>query len=1033
MGGDSDNQGFSLSPQQQHIWLLQQVDGPKAYRSACSVQIDGPLDASRLRKCLLEIAQRYEILRTIVSESNTSSQPVQIIDDEAAIDFAELELSDPSRAVLNLSAPSIILDGRSLKLLVREIAECYEGLSRSPSSSEVAQFADLAEWQNELLHVEEAHTGNEYWQSQIKQNAADLRLPLEQQQGSRGFKPNFVATTLGELGPKLNDIAARYETTLPLLLFACWQVYCWRITEKPDDNVIGVLCDGRTHEELSDVLGPFEKYLPIASRLLTDQPFAALVRQLEQTMKEAVAWQEVFSPELAQMKQNEQPFYIPLCFSFQTAPEDFAVGPLTFSTLREYCCSDRFKLKLSCRSASSIEFHYDANHFNRNNVELFSQQFQTLLQSVAENPEKAIGELRILPDDQLNHLVYELNHTAADYGPYENFCQLWSDAAGKFAGETAVIYQDQQLTYGELEQNSDRLARALRSLGVKNETIVPIYVERSIEMVTAALAVLKAGAAFAPLDPAWPLERVQFILDDLHSPVLLTQQKLSERLSARSERIVELDVAPEVVAEDAVRATETLDRNNLAYVIYTSGSTGKPKGVMVTHGGFVNYLLWANSYYQPRAGSQSIVHSPFSSDLAITSVFLPLLSGGTLRLIPENQALDGLVNVVSEENDFSLLKLTPSHLKFLSQQPTDRGAKSRVHSLIVGGEALYAESLTYWKRQHPATRVVNEYGPTETVVGSCAYEVSANWPDAGPVPIGRPIGNTESYVLDEFQEPVPLGVVGELYLGGSGVARGYLQRPDLTAERFIPDRFSGRTGARLYRTGDLVRYREDGELTFAGRADQQVKVRGYRVELGEIETVLSEHASVGQVAVVLREDKPGEPRLASYVTAAKSGVEPDTDDLRQYLKQRVPEYMVPASIMVLAQLPLSPNGKLDRRQLPTPEPPRRVQQYVAPRTELEEELVKIWQEVLSLNRVGVEDNFFDLGGHSLVATQMVSRVRARCKVELSLQSIFQHPTIASLAIHVMQSQFERLKPDEAMRLLEEIDTTKVSENVTVQY
>src|ERR1043165_7932107 len=299
--------------------------------------------------------------------------------------------------------------------------------------------------------------------------------------------------------------------------------------------------------------------------------------------------------------------------------------------------------------------------------------------------------------------------------------------------------------------------------------------------------------------------------------------------------------------------------------------------------------------------------------------------------------------------------------------------------------------------------------------------------------MGRPIGNTESYVLDEFQEPVALGVIGELYVGGRGVARGYLHRSDLTAERFIPDRFSGRTGARLYRTGDLARYREDGELTFAGRADQQVKVRGYRVELGEIETVLSEHANVGQAAVTLREDKPGEPRLAAYVTAAKSGAEPDSEELRNYLKQRVPEYMVPASIMVLGQLPLSPNGKLDRRQLPAPEPARRVQQYVAPRTELEEELVKIWQEVLSLNRVGVEDNFFDLGGHSLVATQMVSRVRARCKVELSLQSIFQHPTIASLAIHVMQSQLERLKPDEAMRLLEEIETAKVSENVTVQY
>ena len=1031
MGGDSDNQGFSLSPQQQHIWLLQQLDGPTAYRSACSVQIDGPLDASRLRQCLVEMAQRYEILRTRVRESLASFQPVQIIDDEAAIDFAELELSAPSRSVLNLSAPSIILDRHSLRLLVRGIAECYDG-SGSPSSSEVPQFADLAEWQNELLQVEEAQTGNEYWQSQIKQNLADLRLPLEQQQGSGGFKPEFIAITLGDLGPKLNDIATQYETTLPLLLLGGWQVFCWRITEKPDDNVIGVLSDGRTHEELSDVLGPFEKYLPVASRLSPGQPFAEFVRQLMKTMEEAVAWQEVFSPELVQAKHNEQPFYLPLCFSFETAPADFTVGPLTFSILREYCCSDRFKLKLSCRSDSSIEFHYDANHFNRNNVELISQQFQQLLQSVVENPRKSIGELRVLPDSQLKHLVYDLNDTAADYGSCENFCQLWSQAASKFAGEIAVLYKDQQLTYQSLEQNSDRLARVLRSLGVRHETVVPVYVERSLEMVTAALAVLKAGAAFAPLDPAWPLERVQFILDDLRSPVLLTQQKLSSRLSGRAERIVELDADLDVRSEDSF-ATETLDRTNLAYVIHTSGSTGKPKGVMVTHGGLVNYLLWANSYYQPRAGSQSIVHSPFSSDLTITSVFLPLLSGGTLRLIPEEEALDGLVNVLSEENDFSLLKLTPSHLQYLGQQLSDRDAKGRVQSLIVGGEALYAESLTYWKQQRSATRVINEYGPTETVVGSCVYEVSANWPDAGPVPIGRPIGNTESYVLDEFQEPVGLGVTGELYVGGRGVARGYLQRPELTAERFIPDRFSGRAGARLYRTGDLVRYREDGELTFVGRADQQVKVRGYRVELGEIETVLSEHASVGQAVVVLREDKPGEPRLAGYVTAAKSGAEPDGEELRQYLKQRVPEYMVPASIMMLGQLPLSPNGKLDRRQLPTPEPARRVQQYVAPRNELEEELAKIWQEVLSLPRVGVEDNFFDLGGHSLVATQMVSRVRARCKVELSLQSIFQHPTIASLAIHIMQSQLERLKPDEAMRLLEEIDAAKVSENVTVQY
>jgi amino acid adenylation domain-containing protein len=591
--------------------------------------------------------------------------------------------------------------------------------------------------------------------------------------------------------------------------------------------------------------------------------------------------------------------------------------------------------------------------------------------------------------------LLQWNDTYADF-PQVCTHELFELQVDRDPDAVAVVFGKCQLSYRELNEQANRVAHYLRRLGVRPNVLVGVCLERSPEMVVALLAVWKAGGAYVPLDPAYPKERLSFMIEDAQPLVLLTEQKCLPLLSAWGDKVVCLDTdRPMLGQETGDNPAPIADPSHLAYVMYTSGSTGKPKGAMIAHRGLVNYLWWAIRTYAVAPGYSAPVHTSISFDLTVTSLYTTLLGGGTVELLPEDVGAQNLVAALLRAGNRGLVKITPAHLELLGTQIGPDQAAGMVRAFVIGGENLLAETLRLWRDHARSTRLFNEYGPTETVVGCCVHEVQASDPSSGSVCIGRPIANTQLYVLDESMRPVAHGVIGELFIGGTGVGLGYLNRAELTAERFLADRFSGVSGARLYKSGDLARYRSDGTLEYLGRADDQVKIRGYRIELGEIEATLAAEPTVQACAVLAREDEPGNKQLVGYIVS-RNGDEADTDDLRAFLKERLPDYMVPAQFVCLDSLPLTPNGKVDRKALPAPSNAS-AGEGGPPQTETETAVAAIWSELLGKDGIGIQDDFFDLGGQSMTAVGLVARLRAAFDVNIELATLFERPTIAGLS------------------------------------
>jgi amino acid adenylation domain-containing protein len=611
---------------------------------------------------------------------------------------------------------------------------------------------------------------------------------------------------------------------------------------------------------------------------------------------------------------------------------------------------------------------------------------------------EALAQSRAAPvKHDWQHLPDQWNDTRADF-PQVCAHQLFERQVADTPDAVAVIFGDRQVSYRELNERANRVAHHLRKRGVGPDVLVGVCLNRSPELVVALMAVWKAGGAYVPLDPAYPPERLSFMVGDAQTLTLLTEEKCRPLFSSSDSTVICLDADWQHLAEEAGdNLPPVASPSDLAYVIYTSGSTGQPKGAMIVHRGLVNYLWWAIAAYQVEPGRSAPVHTSISFDLTVTSLFSPLLAGGTVELLPEDVGAQNLLAALRRQGERSLVKITPAHLELLSQQIGTDQAPGMCRTFVIGGENLLAENLRLWREHAPATRLVNEYGPTETVVGCCVHEVLPTDPPSGSVPIGRPIANTQLYILGENLEPVPPGEMGELYIGGAGVARGYLNRPELTAERFLPDPFGGVSGARLYKSGDLARCRPDGVLEYLGRADDQVKIRGYRIELGEIEATLASHPQVRSCAVLAREDEPGDKQLVAYVVS-RDGEAPGPDTMRVFLKEKLPDYMVPARLVHLDSLPLTPNGKIDRKALPAPS--RDVSgggEGAAPRTETEKRVAAIWGELLKLDGIGIHDDFFDLGGDSMAAVALVAHLHETFDLELDLASLFDRPTIAGLS------------------------------------
>ncbi|MFL6333023.1 MAG: non-ribosomal peptide synthetase, partial [Pyrinomonadaceae bacterium] len=763
-----------------------------------------------------------------------------------------------------------------------------------------------------------------------------------------------------------------------------------------EDVTVGTPVAGRTRVELEPLIGFFVNTLVLRTDVSGDPSFRELVGRVREVTLGAYAHQEVPFERLVEELRPERDLsrnpLFQVMFVLQNTKSDLQLDPQ--HTAPQFSVgTSKFDLTLSAIETAGgllTVFEYNTALFDDSTVVSIAQNLRTLLENAAADPARRISQLLLLDGEERRWLISGCNQTEDSADPTSLIHQLCEAQAARQPERNALEFGRERLTYGELNVRANRLARTLRRLGVGPESLVGVYAERSAEMVVGLLGVLKSGAAYLPLDPAYPKQRLLFTLEDTGASVVLTQERLADNLPVGGVKVLRLDADwPSVAVESGEDLEPSADPDSLAYVIYTSGSTGLPKGVMVPHSGVCNVAAAQSRLFRLGPESRVLQFASLSFDASVFEIVMALGAGATLCLTPQESALPGtpLAQVLRDQK-INVLTIPPSALAVLPAMPLPD-----LHTLIVAGEACPAELVKRWSH---GRRFFNAYGPTEASIWATTAECSDT--QKAP-PIGLPIRNTKVYVLDENLEPVPAGVPGEIYISGAGVTRGYLNRPGLTAERFLPDPFAGRPGARMYRTGDRARRRPGDELEFLGRADRQVKVRGYRIEPGEVEAALLLHPAVREAAVVAKRKPSGEGYLtACYVLHA--GAVAEGAELRDFLRQRLPDYMVPATPVPLDALPLTVSGKLDRRALSslTAEPARATDDAcVAPRTRTEETLESIWREVLEVEQVGIHDHFFDLGGHSLLVTRLTSRISDAFGIDLALRAVFEHPTIAALA------------------------------------
>jgi amino acid adenylation domain-containing protein len=778
---------------------------------------------------------------------------------------------------------------------------------------------------------------------------------------------------------------------------------------------IGCDADGRIHDELKDALGLFAKCLPVHLTTDYELPFRALARQTKSCVSTAFSWQDSFSWSQLRLPVD-QPHYgrLAVTFDFAKFPTARIHRGVKFSVIREKGCTELSSLRLSARQRGeslALEFHYDGGRLEREVVERFSDHFLTLLAAAVDNPETIVGRLPLLSGPARERLLVEWNRTEAEYPHGRCVHELFEEQAVRTPDRIAVRCADRQLSYRELNEQANGLAHYLRSLGIRANDLVGLHLERGVEAIVALLAILKAGGAYVPLNLDNPKARLSQQLNG--AAALITEETTLDGLPEFKGRIVcfERD-KPEWANAPSTNPSPAANPENLAYVIYTSGSTGTPKGVAVRHRNLVNYTWFVRRLLNLSRYPEGLhfgTVSTLSADLGNTCIYPSLLSGGCLHVIPFEVSMDSKRFLdYADRHSIDVLKIVPSHLATLLDVENSKELLPRRY-LITGGESLSLELVEKIEALQPDCEVINHYGPTETTVGSLTFRLAeggGNQSGTSGIPIGRPIANTRIYILDARREPVPVGVAGELFVAGAGVAAGYINQPESTAERFCPEVFRNDPDAKMYRTGDLARYRPDGNVEFLGRADDQVKIRGFRIELGEVERALARHNAVNQAAVITHADERGDRRLIAYV-AARRDQALTADMLRDWLREQLPDYMIPSAILMLPQLPLTSNGKVDRRNLPNPKQATAgVRNSAAPRNATETVIERIWAEVLRVDRVGVEDNFFAIGGHSLLATQVMSRICRALNVMVPLRRLFESPTIAALAEIVGQTQRE---------------------------
>lgn len=1036
-------QRLPLSYAQQRLWFLDQFEGGSPeYNMPVALRLRGALEVAALHQTINLIVARHESLRTHFAELD--GEPMQVIATQLIIDLPLEDLSrldqtaqqarvmaclasaasqpfdlgcgpvlrlrllklSPDHHILLRTMHHIVSDGWSEEVFSRELAVLYQALRDgrpNPLPPLTVQYADFAIWQRQLL---EAEVGSDlsYWTQQLAGIPERLELPTDRPRpAQQTFAAEVCQTRLtAAQAAGLKQLGRSHQATLYMTLLAIFAVLLERYSGQ-DDIVVGSPVANRQEAQLEDLIGFFVNMLCLRVRVKPQLSFGDLLKAVRQTALEAYEHQNVpferLVEELApQRSLNSTPVF-QVAFALQNAPPvQERVKGLEIESLIANELRVRYDLEVHAweeRGEIGITWIYNPDLFDRSRIEQMGRHYLRLLAAVVDNPEQRLGSIELLDAPERCQLLEQWNDTALALPP-AMLPELFATQVSRTPDALAVVSDTQHLSYAELNRRANQLAHYLQTLSVSPEAPVAILLARSPELVISMLAVLKAGAAYLPLDPAYPTDRLSFMMENSRASVLICQA-LPDRLPRHTATVVNLDSQVDLIAQQSeANPTGGPKPEDLSHIIYTSGSTGRPKGATIEHAGTVNLLQWAHRMFTNEELSGVLASTSICFDLSVFEIFAPLTCGGTVILA------DDAINLatLSTAERVTLINTVPSALTELLRL---KAVRPSVCTVNLAGEVLKQNLVRKLYAETKVARVLNLYGPTEYTTYTTAQEVGRG--DQQEPAIGRPIANSQVYIVDTEMRPVPIGVVGEICIGGRGLAQSYLDQPELTAERFIPDDLSGSVGRRLFRSGDLGKYLENGEIDYLGRKDQQVKVRGFRVEPGEIEAALAELPEVAQAVVIARQDQFDQPALVCYVVAAPGcGIE--AEGLRQQLAERLPEYMVPTAIVTLSALPLTANGKLDRQALPPPNFTTAV--WRAPGTPQEEILCGLFTSVLHLPRVGLDDNFFALGGHSLLATRLVSLVRATLDVELPIRTLFESPTVAQLSLRLCEATPGRL-------------------------
>ena len=1057
-----ESNSFPLSFSQQRLWFFNQLEPDScAYNIPAAVRLTGLLNISALSHSISEILRRHEALRTTFT--TVDGQPVQTINPAFSctlplIDLQALSQAEREQETLRLARAEaqrpfdlekgpllrvtllrleeqahvilftmhhIVSDGWSTGILIRELTTLYTAYDSGQSCNlpELPiQYVDFAVWQRQWLQGEVLNKQLNYWKQQLGGDLPVLELPTDRPrpaiQTDQGATQSFTLSP--SLTAALKNLSHQEGVTLFMTLLAAFKVLLHRYTQQ-DDILVGTPIANRNRSEIEGLIGFFINTLVLRSNLAGNPTFKQLLAQVREVTLGAYAHQDLPFEQLVEELQPERDLshssLFQVMFILQNAPtETLHLPNLTLNPLTVESKTANFDLTLSMVETEAglkggIEYNTDL--FNADRITRMLGHLQTLLAGIIAYPQQTISDLPLLTATEYQQIITTWNSNKIDV-PQQCIHQLFEAQVNKTPDAVAVVFKNEQLTYRKLNQRANQLAHYLQKLGVGPEALVGICVERSLLMVVGLLAVLKAGTAYVPLDPTYPQERIAFMLSNAQVSVVLTQEHLLANLQNYPAQIVCIDHAELIEPQPQHNPVSQTKPDNLAYVIYTSGSTGKPKGVMIAHRSLVNFTQAAIKEYKITASDRILQFASISFDAAAEEIFPSLAQGATL-VLRTDEMLDS-IPIFLEHCSQQSLTVLDLPTAFWQQLTTEFSSSKltlppSLRLVIIGGEKALLDKLSTWQQNIGLqVRLVNSYGPTETTVVATVCDLSGQT-FKQEIPIGQPISNIKTYILDPFLQPVPIGVPGELYIGGVGVARGYLHQPDLTAEKFIPNPFSNEANSLLYKTGDLVRYRNNANIEFLGRVDNQVKIRGFRIELGEIEAKLIQHSVVQDSVVIVREDNPGNKRLIAYIVPNTQNYELRNNSelisrLRQSLKGSLPEYMIPSTFVLLEKLPLTPNGKIDRRALPKPGLQEFENNFVAPRTDTEIVLAKLWCEVLGLEKLGVNNNFFEMGGNSLLTTQLIMKIRSYFQVNLPLRVLFESPTVNSLAINL-----EKYQPD----------------------